>query len=155
MNASKLSPQALAVLVCGGLLFILSFFNWQEVSLFGYSGGINEWHGIGFFAALLVVAMLAWEGMRLGGVNLSVGTVSPALISLGLALLAVLFTLIAFLDKSEFRNWPAWIALIVALGLGVVAVLRAIGEGVQMPQSRPAGSGGYTPPPPPPDAPSE
>ena len=147
---SKLSREAQVVLGGGLLLLILSFFPWQEASVsFGtlsVSRSLNEWHGIGFLAALLVIAMLVWEVLRLMAVNVSLGTLSPGLVSFGLAVLMVLFTVIAFFDKSDFRNWPAWIALIVALVVAAAAVMRARAEGVQMPQARPAGSAGPTEP---------
>jgi hypothetical protein len=147
---SKLSRETQVVLVGGVLLFILSFLDWQQLSLssFGLEGGptvgANEWHGIGILAGLLVVAMLAWEVLRLLAADVSVGTLSPGLVSVGLALLMALFTLIAFLDKSEFRHWPAWVALIVALVVAVAAVARARAEGVQIPQAGAARSVGST-----------
>ena len=133
---SKLSREAQVVLGGGVVLLILSFFPWQEYSIFS----ANEWHGIGLLAGLLVIAMLAWEVLRLMAVNVSLGTLSPGLVSLGLALLVALFTVIAFLNKDTFRQWPAWIALIVALVVAAAAVMRARAEGVQMPQGKPAGS---------------
>jgi len=141
----KLSRETQAVLAGGLLLLILSFFNWQEVSIGPYSAGVNEWHGIGFLAALLVIAMLAWEVVRVMGANISLGTLSPGLVSAGLALLAAVFTVIAFLAKGDFRTWVQWVALLVALLVGAAAVMRARAEGVQMPampQSTPAGSAG-------------
>lgn len=56
---NKLSREAQVVLAGGVVLLILSFLNWQQVSLsvLGVGGtyGVNEWHGIGFLAALLVI----------------------------------------------------------------------------------------------------
>lgn len=158
---SKLSREAQAVLVGGVVLLILSFFPWQEVSFsfgsVGVSASLNEWHGIGFLAALLVIAMLAWEVVRLMGVDVSLGSLSPGLVSVGLVVLTVLFTVIAFFDKSDARNWPAWIALIVALVVGAAGVMRARAEGVQMPHAGSAGSTGAVAPSPPaePAAPTE
>lgn len=147
---SKLSREAQVVLGGGLVLLILSFLDWQQASYSGFgitvSGGLNEWHGIGFLAALLVIAMLVWEVLRLMAVNVSVGTLSPGLVSVGLALLMALFTLIAFLNKSTLRHWPAWIALGVAVVVAAAAVSRARAEGVQMPQGRQAGSAGSAEP---------
>lgn len=140
---SKHSREALAVLGGGVLLLILSFFPWQEASISIYSVSVNEWHGIGLLAGLLVIALVVWEVLRLMAVNVSLGTLSPGLVSFGLAALAVVFTVIAFLDKGAYRNWPEWIALFVALLVGAAAVMRARAEGVQMPQmsqGTPAGS---------------
>ena len=141
---SKLSREAQVVLGGGVLLLILSFFPWQSVSIFSF----NEWHGIGFLAGLLVIAMLVWEVLRLMEANVSLGTLSPGIVSFGLAMLTVLFTVIAFFDKSAARNWPAWIALLVALLVAAAAVMRARAEGVEMPQGggKPAGSAGSAEP---------
>jgi len=145
---SKLSREAQVVIGGGVLLLILSFLDWQQLSFssvvpgVGGAVGVNEWHGIGLFAGLLVIAMLVWEVVRLGTVNVSLGTLDPGLVSLGLALLMALFTVIAFLNKGTFRHWPAWAALFVALVVAAAAVMRARAEGVQMPQGMPAGSGG-------------
>ena len=131
---SKLSREAQVVLGGGVVLLILSFFPWQAASFSIYSVSVNEWHGIGVLAGLLVIAMLAWEVVRLMGGNVSLGTVSPALLSLGLAGLTALLTVVAFLAKGDARNWPQWIALIVALVVGAAAVMRSRAEGVQMPE---------------------
>ena len=142
---SKLSRETQVVLGGGVLLLILSFLNWQSYSIIG----VNEWHGIGVLAGLLVIAMLVWEVLRLMAVNVSLGTLSPGLVSVGLALLMALFTVIAFLNKDLFRQWPAWGALIAALLVAAAAVVRARAEGVQMPQmpqSTPAGSSGSAEP---------
>src|ERR1041384_6591678 len=95
---SKLSLEAQAVLVGGVVLLILSFLPWQQVSYLGVSvpgADFNEWHGIGFLAALLVIALLVWEVLRLLQVDIELGSLSPGLVSVGLALLTALFTVIA------------------------------------------------------------
>jgi uncharacterized membrane protein YhdT len=140
---SKLSREAQAVLGGGLLLLILSFLDWQQASFsFGTVGGtvgLSEWHGfVGTLAALLVIAMLVWEVLRVMAVNVSLGSLTPGLVSAGLALLMVVFTVIAFLTKGDARHWPAWIALIVALLVGAAAAMRARAEGVEMPQGMPA-----------------
>jgi hypothetical protein len=142
----KLSREVQIVLAGGVVLLILSFLDWQQASYSGFgvsvSAGLNEWHGIGLLAALLVIAMLAWEVLRLMQVKIELGSLSPALISVALALLMVLFTVIAFFQKSDARHWPAWIGLIVALVVGAAAVMRGRSEGVQMPEMKGGGSGG-------------
>lgn len=132
----KLSREVQIVLGGGVILLILSFLNWQQVSHFGYTGGISEWHGIGILAALLVIVMLVWEAVRLSGVKVELGSLSPGLISVALALLVALFTVIAFFNKGTFRHWPAWIGLIVALVVAAAAIMRARGEGVEMPAAK-------------------
>lgn len=136
---SKLSREAQAVLGGGVLLLILSFLDWSQWSFGPVSYGWNEWHGIGFLAALLVIVMVAWEVMRLMQAKIELGSLSPGLISVALALLVALFTIITVFDFPS-QNWPAWIGLIVALVVGAAAVMRARAEGVQMPQGMPGGS---------------
>ena len=130
----KLSREAQIVLVGGVVVLILSFLDWQQVSIAGFgSYGANEWHGIGVLAGLLIFALLGWEAARAFGVKLPDGPVSNGLVSVGLALLLALFTVITFLTHSAYRNWPAWAGLIVVLIVAAAAVMRAKGEGVQMP----------------------
>jgi len=140
----KLSREVRLVLLSGVILLIVSFLDWQQASFsvgtISGSVGANEWHGIGTLAALLVIVMLIWEGMRLMAVKIELGSLSPGLVSVVLALLVALFTVIAFFTKDTFRVWPAWVGLIMALVLGATAVMRAKSEGVQMPEMK-------TPPP--------
>ena len=132
-SGGKLSREAQVVIGGGVVLLVLSFFNWQQITLLGISAGANEWHGIGILAGLLVIAMLVWEVRRLTVASAQLGSLSPGLVSLGLALLVALFTLLAFVDKSLFRHWPAWIALLVAIVIAVAAVMRAGRDGVKLP----------------------
>lgn len=141
---SKLSRETQVVLGGGVLLLILSFFDWQQVSFsFGTVGGtygLNEWHGVGVLAALLVIAMLIWEVVHVA-TEIELGTVHSGLVSLVLVLLMALFTVIAFFDKGTARHWPAWIALIVTLVVLAAAIMRARAEGVPMPQAKPKPAG--------------
>jgi hypothetical protein len=143
---TKLSREAQIVLGGGLLLLIISFFDWQQVSfnVIGISGsaGLTEWHGIGILAVLLVIAMLVWEVLRLLAVRMQLGGLSEGLVSVALALLVALFTVITFLTHSTARHWPAWIGLIVALVVAAAALARARGEGVQMPEMKPGPTGG-------------
>ncbi len=136
----KLSRETQVVLGCAVLFLIFSFFDWQQVSFSSafVSGavGLNLWHGVGVIAGLLVIALLAWELVRLFEVNAPTGNVSHGHVSVGLALALLLFTVIAFFDKSTARHWPAWIGLLLSLVIAVVAVVRARAEGVQLPQAR-------------------
>jgi|HubBroStandDraft_6_1064221.scaffolds.fasta_scaffold303858_1 hypothetical protein len=142
-------------IILGGLFlyFIFSFLDWQ--SAFGY--GVNEWHGFGVLVALIGVATLLWEAARAFDVKLPTGTVSPGLISVSLALVLAVFTVIIFLDWSDFRSWPEWVGLILALVIGGFALKRARDEGVQMPNlpknTTSFGSGSGTGPAPSPPAP--
>jgi uncharacterized integral membrane protein len=139
---TKLSRETQVVLGCAVLFLIFSFFDWQQVSFSSTfvsgSAGLSLWHGIGFIAGLLVIALLIWEIVRLFEVNTPTGNVTEGHISIALALALALFTVIAFFDKSTARHWPAWIGLILSLVIAVAAVMRARAEGVQLPQAKTA-----------------
>jgi hypothetical protein len=143
---SKLTPGAMLTL--GGLvLYIIdSFLPWQKVCFGG--GGINvcpsanEWHGIGVLAVLLGIALLLWEAMPLVTARPALGTVSPRLVSLGLAAALVLFTLITTLSHNEFRKIWSWIGLILSIVAAVGIWMQAKDEGVQMPSLGGMGAGG-------------
>jgi hypothetical protein len=144
----KLSRDSQIILGATVLYVILSFLDWQQFCATGggieiCGGGINEWHGIGFLAALIAVVLLAWEIVKLLGVKIELGAVSPALISVALAIALLVFTVLTFLSHNEFRNWPQWVALIVSIVIAVVAVQRGRVEGVEIPKMASAlGSGG-------------
>lgn len=133
---SQSSRQTQIILVCALLYVIDSFLHWQEVSVSALgvtaSAGASEWHGIGIVAALLGIAVLIWELARSADVRLELGALTPGLLSVGLALLLTLFTVIAFLDKSDFRHWPEWLGLVLSIVIGVAALARGREEGIDM-----------------------
>jgi hypothetical protein len=69
---------------------------------------------------------------------------SEGLVSVGIALLLALFTVITFATHGTARHWPAWIGLILSLVIAAAAVIRARAEGVQMPQAS-STAGTHTP----------
>jgi uncharacterized membrane protein YgcG len=141
----KLSLAAKTVLVCAVLLLIVSFLDWQSVDLGPYgSVGANEWHGVGVLAVLLVLALIAWEVVRLLGMKIAMGSLSDELVSAGLALLVALFTVIYFLTHGTARAWPAWLGLLLAIAIAVAAFMRAKEEGVEMPERASSPSGAST-----------
>ena len=138
MDAFTKQSRETQVVIGGSALFvILSFFNWQsfKVEFLGNTigGSWSLWHGLGVIAALLAIALLIWEVVRLTQSSLEVGGVSPGFISAVLAALLVVVTVIKFLQANEGRAWPAWVGLIVAIAVGVAAWLRAQAEDVRMP----------------------
>ena len=135
---SKLTPGAMLTL--GGLVlyFIDSFLPWQELGPFSFS----EWRGIGILAALLGIALLLWEALPLVMARPALGTVSPRLVSLGLAAALVLFTLITTLDHSQFRKIWSWIGLILSIAVAVGVWMQAKEEGFQMPSLSGMGASG-------------
>jgi hypothetical protein len=154
----KLSREEQVVLGGGVLYLIFSFLDWQQVSAFGITYGRSEWTGVGVVAGLLVIALLVWEAIRLFGVKVPLGEVSEGLVSVSIALLLALFTVITFATHGTARHWPAWIGLILSLVIAVAAVARARAEGVQLPEARSTGGTTqpeHTPPAePPPEAPA-
>jgi hypothetical protein len=130
MDMSKLSTGAKAVLGGTVLFLIVSFFNWQEVK-FGdiASAGVSMWHGWGFLAGLIALALLAWEVSRLMGVNISL-PITPAMTTAFLGLALVLFTLLKVLVDGEFRTFWAWLGLLfsIVIAAGAVLNMQAAGQ---------------------------
>jgi hypothetical protein len=137
------------------LLLIDSFFNWQQVDLGPVSVGQSMWHGLGFLIGILVIALLIWELIdafspdTLRGMNLPGG-----LIALGLAGAILILTVIRVLT-IDYRHWPAWVGLILALAIGYGGWLRFQESGEALPSRASMGGGGGTTAPsaPPPAAP--
>ncbi len=157
MELLKKLPREVQVLLGSGVLYLIfSFFDWQQVSFGPLTAGVTEWHGVGVVAGLLVIALLLWEVARLFQIKIQLGSVTPGLVSVGLALLLLLFTVITFLTHNEARHWPSWLGLLLSIVIAVAALARARMEGVQMPDlsamaSRAdggQGSGGSSPTPP-------
>jgi hypothetical protein len=91
-------PRELQMVIGGSLLYlIISFLDWQQVSVAGFTVGVNEWHGIGIVAGLLAFAVLLWEAARYFGVKIELASLSAGLVSASLALLLLVFTVITFL----------------------------------------------------------
>jgi hypothetical protein len=125
MNIAELGRGTQLLLVAGILLLIDSFLDWQQVSAGGISAGASMWHGVGVVAGLLLIALLVWEVAQVTGVirNLEL-PVSAALISVGLAVGTAAFTVVKFLVANEARHWPAWIGLILAVGIAIGGWLK-------------------------------
>jgi hypothetical protein len=126
----------------GLLLFIFLFFDWQQVDIGPITAGASGWEGWGTAAGIFAIILVLWEAVQILGVKLPELPVKPVLISTGLAALVLLFTVIKFLVDNEFRHWPAWVGLILAIAIGVGGFLRWSGDVAKVWQ-RPAG----TPPP--------
>lgn len=164
---AELNHGAKVVLGSALLLLLFSFFNWFEVDFAGASAGESMWNGIGMLAGLLLIALIAWQVVRLANINLNVG-VGPAMVTVFLAILTFVFVLIRFISKpggdlaSDLvdRTIWAWIGLILAIILvaGAWANMKLAGESVDDLRKLGGGGGGGstpssttdTPPPPPP-----
>lgn len=152
---AKQSRETKVVIGAALLYLLFSFFHWQSVDTPIGSAHVSEWEGIGVVAGLLVIALLLWEAVRLYEMKVELGTVSHGLISLVLAVLLLVFTVITFVSHDEFRKWPAWAGLILSIVIAAVAWKRGQDEGVQMPDmsGRTSSSASSAPPEPPSDAP--
>ena len=113
------------ILLPASLLFLIdSFLNWQQVDLGPVSAGQSMWHGLGFLIGILLLALIIWELLdafapdTLRGMNLPGG-----LIAVGLAGAILILTVIRVLT-IDFRHWPAWLGLILALVIGYGGWLR-------------------------------
>lgn len=173
---AELSHGAKVVLGSALLLLLISFFNWFELDdALGVSGaGENMWHGIGLLAGLLLIALIAWQAIRLANINVEIG-VTPAMITVFLAVLMFVFVLIRFIDKPGSgvvadvvdRTLWAWIGLILAIitVAGAWWNMQLAGEGLEDLRAKfgggSSGVGDSTPPPstpsqtPPPSTPSQ
>jgi hypothetical protein len=123
------------VLGCALLYLVVTFFQWQHftvkiVTTVRY--GFTEWNGVGLIACGLVIALVVWEVARLFRIPPQAASMSPAFVSLALAVLLLLFTALTFLSRSDGRQWPAWLGLGLSVVISVVAVARANAEGVEM-----------------------
>jgi hypothetical protein len=113
---------------------IISFLDWQQVSIGPYTVGRTLWHGIGIITIIVALGYLVWEIGRALHYDVKVGQVTPPMTSAGFAIALLVFTVITFLDWSDFRHWPQWIGLLLSIIIAVVAFKRARDEGVEIPK---------------------
>jgi hypothetical protein len=114
----------------------------------GCSISLNGWHGVTTFAVILSLLGLIWTGARVAGMTANMKVNFPlAYIDLGLAGLALLFTLLGLVVKASGVAGFSW-------GLFVAIILAGIWTyGAYMRYQEPAAAGpppGAGPPPPPP-----
>lgn len=130
MDMGRMSTGTKILLIGGLLLFIDLFLAWQGVAgveAFGIEvPGVNisGFSGIGVFVAILVLGLIVWEALLAFGVNIQMGTTSPALISAILGGAVALFTIILFLTRLTAIKYGAFIGLILALVIAYGAYMR-------------------------------
>ena len=119
------------ILLIGGLLLLIDLFMpWQSAGGGSFAGidipgvSFNGFRGLGILAGILAIGLLVWEGLMLAGVNISMGTTSPALIGAILGGATALFTIITFLTMLSGVTWGAFVGLILALVLAYGAYVR-------------------------------
>ncbi len=149
---AELNHGAKVVLGSALLLLLFSFFDWFEVEALGVSAGVSMWHGIGFVAGLLLIALIVWQAVRLANINLEIG-VGPAMVTAFLAALTFVFVFIRWIDNpygeiGDRTIW-AWIGLILGIVLvaGAWANMKLAGESVSDLQKLGGGPKDSTPPP--------
>jgi len=140
--------RGLQVMLVGSLLLLIDLFlDWQHVEVkFGGTtlgeGGVSGWHGVGVIVGILTIILLAWLLVRLAAVDVNL-PVSDAMTGALLGFLILLFTVVKFFVDNEFRHWPAWVGLILAIVIAVGAWL-AVQEsgGVEGLKTEASGMGG-------------
>jgi hypothetical protein len=128
-DMARMSTGSKILLVVAILLFIDLFFPWQDVlpgglEAFGVSGNISGFNGIGILVAILCLGVIVWEGLLAAGVNINMGTTSPALVAAILGGATALFAIIQFLTSLDGVAWGAFIGLILALAMAYGAYMR-------------------------------
>lgn len=119
---NRLSTQAKVLLGATVVFLIVSVFNWQEVDLGVAEAGRSMWNGWGTVAGLIAIVLLAWEGLRLANVNVTL-PISAAMTSALLGVLLALATILKFLVDDEFRTFWAWLGLVLALVIAASAIM--------------------------------
>lgn len=121
------------VLLAAGVLYLISLFlPWLGVDFgdLGDAFGIDVpdasasgWTGtMGTISGILVIALLAWEGMAAAGVN--IGAASPAMIGAILGGATVVFGVINFIQSLDGLRIGAFIGLVAIVALAYGAYVR-------------------------------
>jgi hypothetical protein len=160
MDLSKLTNGDKIIGVSGVLLFIFSFFKWLGYDVGPISVSQSAWSFfLCWFSVLLGVALVAYVGMKAGGVKMpDLGSVSWDQIVLGVASLIFLLILIKLIAGpsahgvdlgsvgiSKSRKIGIFLGLIASAGLVAGAFLNAKEAG-SLPGAMGGNKGGATPP---------
>ncbi len=138
---NDLTTGAKVVLGSTIAFLIVSFFSWfhytgpgkDELEAIGADTGITMWHGVGWIAGLVAIALLVWQAVRLANIELEIG-VTPSMITAALSLLVLIFAVIRWLDKpgGDFvgRTFWSWLglALAIVMVVGAWMNMQAAGE---------------------------
>lgn len=146
-DMSKMDTGHKILLGAGIAYLIVLFLPWQRVCIDfgldipGASGcaSASGASGIGVINLLLVIALIAWEGMGLAGVDINA---PKQLISAALAGAILVFTILKIIVDSESLYFFAWIGIVLAVVIAYGGWLRW--------QAHQAGGGSGGPMPPPP-----
>jgi hypothetical protein len=127
LRLSQSSPASKVLLGGSVFFFVVSFLAWQKACFGDICGTATAWHGVGIIAALLAVAILVLEGLRLFGVQLGLDPGVQARIVAGLGGGVLLFTIIKIFVDNEFRAYGSWLGIVAAVIVAVGGVM-ALGE---------------------------
>ncbi len=142
-DMSKMSTASKILLGAGILYLIDLFLPWQRVCIdlgipgVGGCASASGASGIGILNLLLVIALIAWEGMALAGVQINA---PRSMVSAGIAGAIVVFTILKIVVDSEAIYLFAWVGLILAAVIGYGGWMRW--------QEHQASGGGTMPAPP-------
>jgi len=142
MSWSRMSAASKILLIASVLLFIDLFLAWQKVCILGFCGTASGWHGWGILVGILVIVIIVMEVLILASVPVNVGTDTMRnQVEAGIAWAVLVFTLIKFFVDNEFRKWPAWVGLVLAIIIAYGGWMRWQESKVTTPP--PATGGGY------------
>ena len=150
-----LSTGAKIVLGAAVAFLIVSFLSWFEYNGpgsdlaedFGADTSWSMWHGIGWIAGLIAIALVVWQALRVANIELELG-VTASMVTAALALLLVIFAFIRFVDTPSAldRTFWAWLGLALAIVVAVGAWLnmQAAGESLASVRDRFGGGSAET-----------
>ena len=154
-DVSRLSNATRILLGGGVLLLIDSFLTWQRdcPSLAGVEPSCTNVHSMwggsgavfGVLAGILLLAMLAWEGLRVANVAVDIGApVDAAKVGAYLGLGVLAMVLIKFIFVLTSAALGAWLGLVLALAIGYGAWMRLQEPAEPLPPAPPTSNGGMT-----------
>jgi hypothetical protein len=115
-DLSKLSTSS-KILMGGGIVYLIAaFLPWQRACadagpLGSFCVSVGGSHGIGIINVLLALALIAWEGLILAGVEIKA---PKGLVSAALAGALLVFTILKIIVDSESIYIFSWLGLILA-----------------------------------------
>jgi hypothetical protein len=157
-DISKATMGSKIVGVCGILLLIDSFLQWQRVCVsvagFGACGGVSAWggsgSGFGVIMGILLIILVIWEVVQLAGmagnVNLPIAP-SKGSAYLGFAVAAFgILKFILVLTSSVKPSLFGWIGLVLIIGVGYGSWMKFQEPETAAPPAAGAGgdTGGFT-----------
>lgn len=127
---SALSQPRKLLLGSGVLLLINSFLPWYSFSVLGQSFTQNGWNQLGTLVWIVLIATLAWEGVRIAGVapirgaRADLATAAAAGLTL---VLGVIYVLIRLFDGHLGIGFWLGVLLFIVFGLATAQLFQASG----------------------------